>query len=159
VPDRVGVDAEVAALAGQPPGAQRQGLRLGLLDVGHPDVEVELLRPLGVGPVRGLEVGRLLERDPVAGAGDHHPAVPGRTLHVHPQEVGVEASEGMSVGRVDHDGMELTDHGPILAAARGADQSVPGRGPRGSGQPGRRGRDLVTQDRGVIALLAVPAPR
>ena len=54
VADRVGVDAEVAAAAGQPAGAELEHLRLGLVDVGDPDVEVELLGAVGVGPVRRL---------------------------------------------------------------------------------------------------------
>ena len=72
--DRVGVDAEVAALAGQPARAEGEHLRLGLVDVGDPDVEVELLRSVGVGPVGRLEVRRLLEGEPVAGAGEPRPS-------------------------------------------------------------------------------------
>ena len=43
--DRVGVDPEVAPATRQLPGAERERLRLGHLDVGHPAAEVDLLRP------------------------------------------------------------------------------------------------------------------
>ena len=75
MPDRIGVDAEVAAATGQPSGAEREHLGLRFVDVGDADVEVELLRPVGVGPVGRLQVRRLLEGNPLAGAGDDDPVV------------------------------------------------------------------------------------
>src|SRR5262249_57477137 len=64
VPGRIGVDPEAGLVAGQPPGAQRQHLPLGLLDVIDPQIQVDLLRERRVGPARRLVIGCELEAQP-----------------------------------------------------------------------------------------------
>jgi len=60
---RIGVDAGVACSPGEPPRAPCEDLRLGRVDVVDHDVEVELLRPCGVGPVGWLVARGQLERE------------------------------------------------------------------------------------------------
>lgn len=58
---RVAVDTESLTAAGEPHGAERQGVLLGLIDVVHGDVKMHLLRPVGVQPGRLPQIGRQLE--------------------------------------------------------------------------------------------------
>ena len=90
-------------------------LRQGLL-VGDREVEVRLLRRLGVGPRRAREVGHLLERETwLPGRSDEDEPVPtlrvvlpGRRRLVAglvrvAQELPVELGQGTGVGRVEHE--------------------------------------------------------
>src|SRR4029453_19094565 len=57
-------------------GAQLTNFSLGVIDVVDEDVEVKLLRPAGVGELRWLVLGRVLERQPAATRfRQHHPRV------------------------------------------------------------------------------------
>ena len=119
----------------------------------------------GSGQSGRLQVRRLLEGEPVAGAGDHDPVVAGVAL-APPCRAGRRRSvaRACGVGRVDDDGVQLTDHGPILAGRPAPRQPDPGRAAPGSGHaglarpPGRRA-EVGAAGSGAAAPDARPPAR
>jgi hypothetical protein len=99
----------------QPPGTERLDLRLGGRDVVDHHVQVHLLRPLRVTPLRGPVVGRELEREPrrVRPLRDDHPVV-ASVGHVQSQQLGVERGQGRRVGTVQYDVVSASDHGTSM---------------------------------------------
>ena len=85
----------------------------------------------------------------MAGAGDHHPVVAWGAFHLHAEQLGVEGGERVGVRGVDDDGVQLADHAPILTtllicATAGYRSPLADIRP-----PGLRGREAVSDDRGM----------
>jgi hypothetical protein len=141
MPGRVRIYPRVAVAARQPPGTQRQHARLGGVYVVDHDVEMHLLRPARVGPLRRLEIGRQLEPDArgfVISRDDGKVVLlPGDG---QAEELGIEPRERNRVGTVHDHVVKASDHDYILP--RPARRS-PGR--PGAAQPGRAARHRVFQ--------------
>jgi hypothetical protein len=100
-------------LTAHPGGAEGEKFALCLIGVGHPDVEVKLLRVGRVRPSRGGPVSRALECQlPEARFGtDDHP-VADVFIDPHPEYLAVELGESTGVGAVDHSLFQMADHSP-----------------------------------------------
>src|SRR6185295_5491330 len=129
MPGRVRIYPGAAVPARQPPGTERQHARLGGGDVVDHDVEMDLLRPARVGPLRRLEIGRQLESDArgfvVAGDDGKVVFLPGDG---QAEKLGIEPRERSRVGTVHDQVGKAADHRSILPrAARAAQVGGPRR--------------------------------
>ena len=112
---RIAVYAEARSLAGESPCAKTQGLFLCLVDVGHGDIEVHLLRVAGIGPLWWLQVRCELEGQPraVGCVTDDHPVVV--VLHpLHAEQFLIEGRQPAWVRAVNYESVPPSDHRPSL---------------------------------------------
>ena len=103
------------ALGRQPSGAEREHLSLSGVEVVDHDVEVDLLRPVRVQPLRWLVIrgqlegharGRVVPRD--------HYEVRRLVGDRQAEQLGVERGQRGRVGAVDDHVMQPSDHGAIM---------------------------------------------
>src|SRR3712207_1341662 len=74
---RIGVYAEPVPAAGQATRAESEHFLLAVIKAVHADVDMHLLRVIGIRPLRGTEVGHTLERDAwsIGRISDHDPVL------------------------------------------------------------------------------------
>jgi hypothetical protein len=108
---RVPVDPESCTATGEPHGTESEGLLLRLIEVVHGNIEMHLLRRLGVRPARRPKIRCQLEGQarPVGRVTDDDPVV----VVLDPDEAEkflVERREPARVGGVDHKAVPSASH-------------------------------------------------
>ena len=114
---RISEDPESLTATGKGHGTKREGLLLGFIQVVYSDVEMHLLRRVGVRPARRPKLGRQLEREarPVGRVTDDNPVV----VVLYPDEAEeflVERRETTRVGSVDNKAAPLAGHEGSMAS-------------------------------------------
>jgi hypothetical protein len=113
---RIDPPAALAVAVVKQRGSEPEGLFLGLSEILDPEVQVELLRPSGIWPLRRPVVLYALESEHQPGAGmEGRPAIIQRPARIglvhHAAEKGlVETGELEYVSAVQHDALNVGDH-------------------------------------------------
>lgn len=118
MPGRVTEHPEGLPPTGEPPRAQREHVLLGLIELAHPHVNVQLLRMIWVGPLRRAQVRDPLEGNarPVRRIADHHP-VDLVLDPLHAQEFLIELRELAGVRAVNDKAVPASDHAASMPGA------------------------------------------
>lgn len=121
MPGRVGKDVAVEVAC-----TELKNSGSGIGDIVNHDVEMELLGPLGIWPLRGPVVEGKLKRDSggliVGGYHDPIVTVEGKR---QPQKLGVEGRKRPWIGAIDHNVMESPDHGRDATSDAQAEAGLP----------------------------------
>jgi hypothetical protein len=106
-----------------PSRTKRHNCAFGLVDILDTDIEVQLLRMVGVWPARRHPLGSSLERELARpGLDTDNDPVAKVMIYLHPEHRGVELGERSRLRAVDHGLLEASDHITILLGfGRGVD--------------------------------------